>query len=464
MNHRRLTDAVVAGGRARRLLGHDRWSTGRLRTHQQVRLDRLVRHAVARSAFYRNHYDGVDLDQPVALAQLPPVDKATMMAHFDDVVTDPRLRLAELEPLLAGMRADDLYLDRFRVLCTGGSTGRRGVFVIDRDEWRTHLAGLLRVNEYIGLRPRLPRRRRVATIAAAHAVHVTRRLSQSLDIGLHNMLRLDATTPVPELVGPLNRHQPEYLYSYPSILELLAAEQLDGRLRIAPSTIMSSGETHTEDAARAVRAAWDVPWFQLYGATEAPVLGAHCAEHAGLHVFEDLTIVEVVDEENRPVPPGRPGHRLLVTNLVNRTQPLIRYELSDLATASAAPCSCGRPFRLLAGVDGRSDDILSVHGIAVHPLALRSALAAVGGLTQYRVHHDGRGLTVQAALRTGAVPDQVRAAITRGLRAALSALGVSEVAIDVRVVDRIADGRDDAGKLRVVESSCLPGQGGSHEW
>ena len=133
-----------------------------------------------------------------------------------------------------------------------------------------------------------------------------------------------------------------------------------------------------------------MPWFQIYGTTELPVLGAHCDRHSGLHLFEDLAIVEVVDEHDRPVPPGRPGHRLLVTNLVARTQPLIRYAVTDLVTLAAEPCPCGRPYAVLSSVDGRSDEVLRLPGargepVAVHPLALRSPLATVPGLVQYRI-------------------------------------------------------------------------------
>jgi phenylacetate-CoA ligase len=112
---------------------------------------------------------------------------------------------------------------------------------------------------------------------------------------------------VEQLVAPLNRHQPEFLYGYPSILEQFAAEQQAGRLHIAPTTLVSCGEAHTVQTRRAIRAVWDVPWFDQYGAAEAPMLAAHCPAHTGLHLFEDLTIVEVVDEHHQPVPAGRPG-------------------------------------------------------------------------------------------------------------------------------------------------------------
>ena len=64
------------------------------------------------------------------------------------------------------------------------------------------------------------------------------------------------------------------------------------------------------------------------------MLACDCDRHAGMHVFEDLVHVEVVDDDGRAVPDGTPGSRILVTNLVNRTQPLIRFELTDLVTVS----------------------------------------------------------------------------------------------------------------------------------
>ena len=454
---RRIKDAAAAMRRSRELMQRDHWTQDQLRTHQRQRLAWLVRYAKAHSAFYRGQYGDIDTDGQIHLEHLPAIDKPTVMAHFDDVVTDPALRLADLGAHLGKLRHDELYLGRYRVTSTGGSTGSRGVFVAGPDEWHEYLAGLVRINEYMGLRPRLPRRRRVAMIAAARPLHVTYRMSRSLDVGAHRVLRLDATTPVDELVEPLNRHQPEFLYSYPSILALLAIEQAEGRLRIAPSTIASSGETHTEDLQRTVRAVWDADWFQIYGATEAPFLAAHCDRHTGLHLFEDHTIVEVVDEHDQPVAPGQPGHRLLVTNLVNHTLPLIRYAVSDMVTPATQPCPCGRPFRLLRSVEGRNDDIIRLPAaggglVAVHPLALRSVMAGIAELKQYRILAAPPHLHIDAALRSGAPSTRVESTIAAGLRDKLAALGALPLHIDVTLVDRIDGGRDAAGKFKVVES------------
>ena len=141
---RRISDIPVALRRSRELLQRDRWTAARLRTHQRVLLGELVRHATANSAFYRRLYRGIDVGGELELERLPVIDKAAMMDHFDELITDPRLRLADLEAHLDGLHRDALYLGRYRVMSTAGTTGRKGVFVADRDEWRAYLAGLLR--------------------------------------------------------------------------------------------------------------------------------------------------------------------------------------------------------------------------------------------------------------------------------------------------------------------------------
>jgi phenylacetate-CoA ligase len=454
---RRLTDLAAAMRLARELIGHDRWTEDQLAAHQQQRLEAVVRHAAASSPFYRERLAGLGPGDRVELDRLPVLDKATVMDRFDDVVTDRRLTLAAVEAHLDGLVGDELLLDRYRAMATGGSTGRKGVFVADRAEWRQYLAGFFRWNHYVGLRPRLPRRRRIASIAAARPLHMTYRMAANVDVGLYRVLRLAATAPPAVMVEALNRHQPEFLYAYGSVLGLLAAEQLEGRLRIGPAAIASSGETHTDELRDAIRSAWGTSTFELYAMTEAGILGSHCERHTGIHLFEDQAIVEVVDERNRPVPPGQVGHKLLVTNLVTRAQPLLRYEVSDMVAVAAERCGCGRPFRLLAGIEGRNDDILyfptAAGGTtAVHPLALRSALAGIPGLAQYKVVHDTDGLHVRVALRPGADPAETVRLVSARLTDRLTTQGAARPAVQVELRDSLQDERDTAGKFKLVES------------
>jgi phenylacetate-CoA ligase len=416
-----------------------------------------VRQAAAGSPFYRERFAGLGPADPVELGQLPTVDKATVMDRFDDLVTDRRLTLAAVEAHLDGLAGDQLLGGRYRAMATGGSTGRKGVFVADRPEWRQYLAGFFRWNHYVGLRPRLPRRLRIASIAAARPLHMTYRMAASIDVGMYRVLRLEAALSASVMVEALNRHQPAFLYAYGSVLGLLAAEQLEGRLRIRPAIIASSGETHTDELRDAVRSAWGTNSFELYAMTEAGIIGSHCERHTGIHLFEDQAIVEVVDQRDRPVPAGQVGHKLLVTNLVTMTQPLIRYEVSDMVAVAEERCPCGRPFRLLAGIEGRNDDILHLPAAAggttaVHPLVLRTALAGIPGLAQYKVVHDIDGLHVRVALRPGADPREAVQLVTTRLAGKLAAQGAARPAVQVELRDSLQDERDTAGKFKLVES------------
>jgi len=407
---RRLPEVVRASRLGKTLESHDDWSFEQLRAHQRERLLTIVRHAAGNSPYYRERFGGIELSDDLDLTALPRLDKATMLEHFDELVTDRRLTLACVERHLAELEGADsntepMLFGEYRAMASGGTSGRRGVFIYGRADWTEILAGgAMRANKlYFDIGPRFPRRRFV-TVFADHPLHMTGRLNRSLDVGAHRFLRLDARAPIGSLVDALNAFRPEILGTYPSTASLLAERQLAGELRIAPRTIFTSGEVRTPEMEERIVEAWNRTPFNNYGVTElCPSSAVECDRHEGLHLFEDQVLIEVVDDEHRPVPPGEPGSRLLVTNLFNRTQPLIRYELNDLVTVSPDPCSCGRPFPLLKSIEGRSDDVLDMPAkdgstIKVHPLTLRSPLAGIGALSEYRIVYGAGKLRVDAVL------------------------------------------------------------------
>jgi phenylacetate-coenzyme A ligase PaaK-like adenylate-forming protein len=75
-------------------------------------------------------------------------------------------------------------------------------------------------------------------------------------------------------------------------------------------------------------------------------MAQECALGTGMHLAEDLSIYEVVGEDNAPIPPGQPGAKLLVTALSNDVMPLVRYELSDVGALESAPTRLARPPKL----------------------------------------------------------------------------------------------------------------------
>lgn len=458
---RRLPEAARAIRAAKELESHDRWEPQRLAAHQRERLLAIIRLAAVRSPYYRERYAGIELADDLDLEALPTLDKSMMVEHFDDIVTDRRLTLAGVEAHLAELErapgADQVLFGEYRAMASGGTTGRRGVFVYGREDWTSIMAGTLRwTGAWLGQPPRLPRRRRLAAIMALSPLHMTARMGSSIDVGVHRMLRLDARSPLAELVERLNAHQPEALVAYASVAALLAEEQLVGRLRIAPEVVATTSEVRTEEMEERIVAAWGHRPFNCYAATETGNIAADCERHAGLHVFDDLVYVEVVDDDNRAVPTGKPGSKLLVTNLVNRAQPLIRFELTDLVTRATEPCGCGRPYALLTAVDGRSDDVLVLSAraggiVKVHPLTIRSPLAHVSSLLEYRVIHGDRGLRVEAVIAGKATAASVLAEIEQRLHEALARGGVEPPPISVDAVTEIPR-HPHSGKHKLIES------------
>ena len=102
-------------------------------------------------------------------------------------------------------------------------------------------------------------------------------------------------------------------------------------------------------------------------------MACDCEAHEGLHVVTPTHEVEIVDDEGRLLPPGERGY-LVVSCLTNLSMPFIRYKIGDLASWTGKPCSCGRPWPTLAGVDGRTADYFhAADGSKFYPGVIHSA-------------------------------------------------------------------------------------------
>ena len=303
------------------LMERDRWTRDDLLAYQQERVRALVKHALTKSPYYREALGADEAERP--LAELPTLSKATLMAEFDRVVTDPQLRLADLRAHLASADPSQSFLGAYRVATTSGTT------------------------------------------------------------------------------------------------------------------------------------AWGIEPVSGYAATEAPTIAASSPAHPELEIAEDVVVVEIVDENNRAVPPGRPGSKVLLTNLINYAQPLIRYELTDSVVESPLPNPAGRAWRCLVSIDGRTADILYLRSqdgatVAVHPSVLGSAVAPIAEVGEYSFVYDARGVHAQVVLAPEAAPD-VPERLRQALIAAVTSTGAVAPAVDVQPVPALQ--REPGGKLRVVRSA-----------
>jgi phenylacetate-coenzyme A ligase PaaK-like adenylate-forming protein len=160
------------------------------------------------------------------------------------------------------------------------------------------------------------------------------------------------------------------------------------------------------------------------------------------------------------VPPGTLGSKVLLTNLVQRTLPLIRYELSDAVRLEAGPDPSGRPYDRIARIDGRSDDALDLPAVdgggnvTVHPYRLRAPFVKLLDVLQYQVVHRAGSLLVRIVVRETAardLPDRVRGVVEDALEGA-----GARCAVEVEVVPAIEREGGHAAKAKLVVSEAPP--------
>jgi phenylacetate-coenzyme A ligase PaaK-like adenylate-forming protein len=194
--------------------------------------------------------------------------------------------------------------------------------------------------------------------------------------------------PMPRLVADLNAYQPAFLASYPTMLALLARELQAGRLKIRPLKLWSGGECLPPSAHAEIERAFGCRVVNEYGASECMSIAFGCTE-GWLHVNADSVLLEPVDNEYRPVPPGEPSHTVLLTNLANRVQPIIRYDLGDSVIAKPEPCTCGNPLPAIQ-VEGRRDDVVSFRApdnntVRLLPLALTTVVEEAAHVHRFQI-------------------------------------------------------------------------------
>jgi phenylacetate-CoA ligase len=336
----------------------------RVEAIQQQRFRSLLQHAIEHSPFYRRKYRGLDPAR-CALAELPPTNKTELMAHFDEAVTDRAIRRADLERFLDDPANEGTpYLGRYAVSHTSGSQGQPMLMVQD--------SRLLEL--FFGLQMTRGNVRRPGPVEAVRRLISPARLAVvTLKRGFYPSASAFEYMPKPvrrfmkllwlsqtddDVVERLNAFRPTALTAYAGVLEVLALEAEAGRLRLAPELeqITNNSEELTERARQRIEAAFGLRVINNYATGECPFLTNGCATDLGAHVNADWAILEVVDENDRPVPAGTPGRKVLITNLANTIQPFIRYEIGDVVTMAARPCRCGSRLPRVERIDGRSAD------------------------------------------------------------------------------------------------------------
>ncbi|MGI5236982.1 phenylacetate--CoA ligase family protein [Dactylosporangium sp. CA-139066] len=410
------------------------WPRPRLERYRTQRLRSLLSYARARSPFHAARMAGIDPATATVedLARLPPMVKQEAQDEWDAIVTTPGIDRAGAERVLAQQRWYSYTPTGLQVFSSGGSSGVRGVYVWDWEQFvtlaclawrwqaRAERAGGAGVREA-----------RLAVLEAGEPPHASTPLFDIATEPSTATVVVPAAAPFDRIVRAMSDARPTHLVGYASVIGRLARAAIAGELDIRPVRVSTNSEPLSEEDRDAIGAAWGAPVHNLWGSTEIGVQAVGCGQGDGLHICEDEVILERVDPAGRPVRPDEPAARTLATGLAGRTFPFIRYDLGDEVTLLPAACPCGSPMLRVADVAGRRDDDFRYGGRVVPASAFRHVLGTDPLISEYQVRQTAGGADV---LVVGS-PDA--AAVAAALVSSLSPYGLSEPEISVSNVEQI---------------------------
>ncbi|GAB2567702.1 F390 synthetase-related protein [Gracilibacillus alcaliphilus] len=320
-----------------RFLPKDRQSLERWQEKQIVDHISFVR---AHSKFYRDWWQGYQDSQ---WRHFPVIDKAVMMAHFDQLNTVEITKEAALSVALQAEESRDFSpaIGSVTVGLSSGTSGHRGIFLVSQKE-RTRWAGAI-------LARALPRpiwhKQRIAFFLRANS-----NLYQSVGSRHLQFQFYDLLSPFSVHREALQKQQPTILVAPPSMLRMIADSVRLGELVIQPSKIISVAEVLDPLDEQIIEQQFNQPVHQIYQCTEGFL--AHTCTEGTLHLNEDIVKIEkqYLDRKSGKFMP-------IITDFSRKAQPIIRYRLNDILTEQQTICRCGSPFTAIASIEGRTDDI-----------------------------------------------------------------------------------------------------------
>jgi phenylacetate-CoA ligase len=310
---------------------------------QQQRLEQLLNYAYEHVPYYKKLFDEIGLVHSGQIhlerfKELPILDKPTIRANFQALTSD---EIGSLK----------VFKNR-----TGGSTGEPLVVLQDRDGVRMTGGAVLRLfYEWHGVEPgdkeiKLWGSERDLFYQSQINLSSVRQWMSGAKV-LNAFLMTSER--MRQYIATINDYKPKLLRGYSNNLYELAqfAEQ-NGLTIHPPNLVISSAGTLYPLFRQKMEDIYGCSAFNHYGTREMHNMAMECPEGKNLHISAFTHIIEVINENSQPCPPGVEGD-LVITSLVEYAMPLIRYRIGDRGTLSQNNCSCGRGLPVLAELSGR---------------------------------------------------------------------------------------------------------------
>lgn len=326
------------------------WLTSeQIKANQLVALKKLLVHAGKTTPYYKELFSQVSfnpgsLQSIDELECLPLLKKETIRTKTNNLIST-RFNGSGLIPLN-----------------TSGTTGTSLKLVVDLASRRRTYAFTSRFHRWAGLK----NSRHNITLGGRTIIPSGRetqtfwRYNAALDNYLFSSYHMSDRN-LPGYVKKISAIQPQFIEAYPSAVYLLAKFMAENSLcGIQPKAVITSGETLFQHQRDVIERVFGCGVFDQYGCTEQALFVSQC-EKGMYHVHPEYGIVEILDDDDRPLGVGKPG-RVVCTSFLNQAMPLIRYDLGDVAEWDGNLCGCGRYFPVIKKILGRQDDYIKTPG------------------------------------------------------------------------------------------------------
>ncbi|MGO9112634.1 MAG: phenylacetate--CoA ligase family protein [Thermoguttaceae bacterium] len=345
-----------------------------VRQRQWEKLSPLLAHAYETTAFWRSRLQDAGL-------------RPERIKSFRDFSAVPLLTKADLRADGARMLSAHYAGAKLCHKKTSGSTGTSVQVQVDEAAQQFQRGCTLRSDEWSGWRLG----ERVAAVWGnpEYLKHGWRGRLRNYLLERQtclDTLKMDSTA-IEAFAAKLRRQPPSLLFGHAHSLYLFA-EFLKprGPAGIRPKGIISTAMVLHDWERRTIEEVFQCKVTNRYGCEEVSLIACECQEHDGMHINADGIYLEVLRPDGAPCAPGEAG-MIVVTDLVNRAMPILRYQVGDMGVLSERRCPCGRGLPLLEKIEGRiADYVVTASGELISGISLTENFAVmVPGIAQLQI-------------------------------------------------------------------------------
>jgi putative adenylate-forming enzyme len=319
-----------------------------IKTYQLKALKKIVFYAKSHSPFYQETLKDFKINSLDDFHQLPKINKKVMMENFSFLNT-------------CGLNIDDImsyalekeknkdylgyYQNKYVIGLSSGTSGNKGIYITPKSMTK-RLPGVFLARSGLSLKD-LP-------MKILFCLRVFSQGFNDINAPLIKLNYMSTMTPVEEIIHAIHQNQINILMAPPSLIRLLLPYQ--DKILVSLKKIITYAEVLEKEDKLQFEKAFKTKVIEIYQASEGQIASA--CRLGNLHINEDLVYIEIYDENQQLIfAPNIVGHKMVLTNLINFAQPLIRYEMNDMIILDE-PCPCGSHFRTIKKILGRHDDLI----------------------------------------------------------------------------------------------------------